>query len=489
MNLSLNIKNIFYIPLILLFFPAFAFNIPGTSFTMLYLYVFVYIILGYLILTKPKKFFQKIIKAAKETPFKYLLIALILMVINSLFLGIIGRAGIGTTMTYIFGYIFMKLLPVFLYFMYIIEDIIPFKKFFSIFILLFWINLIGGFISFFGELFNITAISAIFDFFANKRIIYTNLLGGDTSLVSSHTSFGIPRLENLFEEPAQYAQFLLLLLPFAYTYARVPLKISKSKLINKIIRLTIVPFTWISIILTLSPIYPIFAIILTVIYYLKHIINFIKKYFLLLLIFIFAVIFIFSSVDLSETYLSRIINVLTNIKSMQDFALVEPSLAARIIGAINAFCIFMQHPFAGVGVGNLPYVAYNQYLHSPVPLTIEIINKTKMLQEQGMGAFISGGFFTTILAENGGFISFLWFYFIYKLYKNAISIKNICRTCNDRLYYLFSEGIRGSIIGIFILFFYSMHYTQLTFLTVVILAVIGIYSYKIGRNENDKKNS
>ena len=473
----INIKNVFLLPLIFVFFPAFVVNIPGTLFTINILYVIVYALLTYLVIKNSNKFINKILKVIKTTPFKIILLAMSMMVLNSIFLAIIGVTTMKITFTYVFGYIIMKILPIMLYFIYIIDDIISYKKFIKLFLLLFWLDLICGFISYFGQYFDIFFINTIFDFFANKRLLYASLLGKDISLQSNYFAFGLPRLDNLFEEPGHYAQFLFLFLPFLYNLKKYKIKIVKNKIFNKIIINTMLPFTWLSLILTFSPIFLIFAIVLTIILYFKQILKLIKKNFIVLLAIFLVIIGFFQKIDLSETYLSRIINVLINIKSMKDFILIEPSLACRVIGVINTFCIYLQHPLCGVGIGNLPYAAVIQYAHSPVPLTIEIINQTKISIANGLGAYIFGGFITTIMAENGTIITIIWLNFFRKLYKIINKIKKYIKI-KYSFYDFIAESITGLLIACFLLFLYNLNYLHPHFLLILIICIMGIYSYK-----------
>ena len=479
MNFVINIRKIFYLPIILLFFPAFALKIPGTNFIYLYIHFVIYILLGYLLLTRPVKFISKIADVIKATPVKYLFIAMIMMILNSIILFLLGKLSLYVLLVYIFGNIIFKIIPILMYFMYIIDSIIPFKKFLKTFIFLFWINLIMGFVSYIGQFYEIDFINGFFNFFANIRFITSGLLGRDSSFSSNYQAFGLPRLDNLFEEPAFYALFLFLFLPFVYNFRKMNFHYVKNKYFNLIISKTLLPFTLINLFLTFSPINQIFALFLTIIIYFKDIVRFIKKYFIFLLVIISLAIWVIFTKDFSDTYLSRVINVMLNVKSLKDFAIIEPSLATRIIGALNSACIYFQHPISGVGMGNLPYAAYNQYLQSPFPLTEEIINKTAVYVANGKPvAKIMGGFFTTILAENGTLISLIWLYFIYKLYKISSVIQK--RSCcnNDYFYYLFSHSLKNTIFAIFIVFFYDLSYTSLTFLIIVILGITGIYSYK-----------
>ena len=75
-------------------------------------------------------------------------------------------------------------------------------------------------------LLNIEIINNIFDFFANARIIAFEKQGFFQQ-ASGYFAFGLPRLDNLAEEPSFYAQFLFIFLPFIYGIASL-----KSQIYN-----------------------------------------------------------------------------------------------------------------------------------------------------------------------------------------------------------------------------------------------------------------
>lgn len=476
MKFNLTLNNILLLPLFLMFFPAFAFYLPGLKGVYLYFFIVLYVCIGLILILDGKKNINNVVKIVKNSPMKILIMTLSLMIVNSLLLIIIGKSGFSSIRSIIMQ-IGLFVLPIIFYFSAIIGRYISYEKFIKLFLILFWINLNIGFIAYIGQLFNIEIINSIFDFFANER-----LLGVANSKIemqaSNYVAFGLPRLDNLFAEPGFYAQFLYIFLPLIFAFSQSKYSISKNKIFNIIIKQTIVPYTLISIILTLSPIYLVLTILLSIIYYFKEIVILIKRYNIHILIFLTTFVAILFKIDWSETYLSRIINIVINVKSFDDFILIEPSLASRIVSYINSIIVFFKHPFTGVGFGNinLSHVMYNQLLHSPVSLTPEIILKTNAILYDTNRVFINKGYIYTFLAENGIFITGLLTYFYIRLFKCL----NILQKYNtDSFNYTIIKGSRGCLIGIFIIIFYNLQFLDMYLYLIIVLIAILICNNKI----------
>lgn len=476
-NLKLNI--LLYLPLIFFFLPAFALCIPGIGGSGIYLWFFIsiYMALFLVFIFDFQNLKNKLYNIYRKTTFKYFIFIILLVILNSLFLSLIGITTLTSTIRYSIFRIFLAILPTAIYFMYIIERQLTIKVFFKLFILLFWINLIVGFISYAGQYFDINIVNSIFDFFANKRIIWARESGLYTMNTSNYSTFGFPRLDNLHEEPSYYARYLFLFLPFSYSVGLTKLKIYKNEKLDIIIKKSIIPFTWISVLLTQSPIYLIFGLLSTAIYFVKKS----KKYLYLLILLIFcAFTFIFilklvlNSSIFANTYLSRIINVLFSINSLQQFATIEPSLGTRIISFISTFKVFLNHPFCGVGIGNVENFILDQYLNLSV-YTPEIIWKIKHAIQYNQNVMYNKNVITNILASHGIFVFSLFVYAHVKLWKDFIKIKLYIK---DNLEKLIAVTIQYSFINIIIWFFYDSWLLFYEYIVIYILMFLLIYKWK-----------
>ena len=401
-------KILLLIPVPFLFIPAFAFLFQPLNSVYLFFFLFLYLAIGLSVVFSPNKNIANFIKMCKATPLKYYMLILLLMSVNALFLSVAGSAKIGQSIRSIIMQIFLFVMPIIFYFTSVINQRIGFSNFIKIFTILFWINLLIVFVAYIGQLLDISAINNFFDMVANLRFINTENAGiGTLDEKSNYTAFGMPRLDNFFEEPGHYAQFLFLFLPFVYSVGGSKIKLLKNYIANSIVLKTIVPFTWISIILTLSPMFLVFSILISLIYYKDIMIKAFIKYNVYIIavttisIIVFFLLLYIGDVDISQTYISRIFNIFTDVKSVEDLIYVDGSLASRIVCYINSFCIFLKHPFLGVGMGNLGYVMYEQYLNSPVPLTPELIVTTPILMITKGTPLILRGFickcFTNVL--------------------------------------------------------------------------------------------
>ena len=179
-------------------------------------------------------------------------------------------------------------------------------------------------------------------------------------------------------EPGVYARFIAINLPLIFFFVKTKLKIFKGSFLNIYCKKSLPVLFLVSAILTQSPIHLIFISIILLIYFGKIILRYILKYFLvfvsLFLLIIISIMCMNNYIDLSKTYLLRIINVLEAIPKMSLDSIVaaEPSLGTRIVNNYNQFCIFLKHPLWGVGFMNTGRVLINQLLNSPVILTGEM---------------------------------------------------------------------------------------------------------------------
>lgn len=477
-----NLRFIVYIPLILLFFPAFAVHMPFLGGIYLIFYLSLYPLIILFLLKDNQEFLKTIIYFFKKTPLKYFGIALLLMIINSSILSLFGVTNLYEVFRASLVRIILGILPILICFLYIIKKYIHYDNFAKLFILLFWINLLVGFISYFGSFFEIEFINKTFDFLANYRLLAFKLYGSD-SQASNYFAFGLPRLDNLHPEPSGYACFIYIFLPFVYAFGTSKIKLYKNKFLNIFIKKTIIPFTWISILLTFSPIYLLFSLLITLIYFFKDLFKLMKKYFIIIIFALLLIIFVLKTINLSETYLSRIINILTEIKSFDDFIFIEPSLATRIVSYFNQFCVFLKHPLTGVGLGNLPYALLGQFYNSSLPLTPELVSKMNISISTNTKLMFNSSFFYTTIAENGLIVMGFIVYFIYRLfYLIGKFIKKPCIVGYDKKLLL---ALRGSLCAICIISFYN--YAFENYLTYILFAFIIVTLMELSKKIQLKK--
>lgn len=468
------LKFLIFLPVYFIFLPSFSFQMPFLYGVYSYFFIFLYIAIFIMLVTNRANIIKKIKRLIKITPFNILSLTLILIIFNSLFLALIGVARIGQTVHSLLMQIVLYIFPILLYFIMLIGTYISVKSFVRLYFKILWFVLLLGFLEYIGQLFNISFIINLFNNLANARILSVSAYGlSDIVEASNYMAFGIPRLDGFFEEPSGYAKYIYILLPIVYSLTNKKIKIAKNKILNFLILKTFIPFTWISIILTFSPIYLIFSIIITVIYYYKYIL----KYFLFIFTGIILIaLFIFFNIDLSEIFTSRIIN-LFSIKNFNDFIEVEPSLATRVLSYIASILVFIKHPLTGCGINNMGYEVVEVYNSFPLPLTNELINNSQRLLANGRPAAICKSFVYMFLAEHGFLILCVFVYFYYKLLK---FLKNMLSKYKlSTFYFALYKGLYFSFIDIIIISFYNLSILEMTLYLLFSIVVILIYQNKI----------
>ncbi len=485
----LNVKKLLYLPIILLFLPAFALNLTflgGAYAVYPYFFLALYAALVIVFALNLDTFTKKILKVIKSTPLKIYLLYVLISILDTFILSLVGVASLLNTIRYILVHYILCIFPVFLYFIFIIDKYITYDNYIKIFVRLFYVMLILGLISYAGRFFNIELINSIFDFFANVRIIkFTNVGYGGIS--SGYEAYGLPRLDGLFEEPSFYARFMYVFLPLIYSVTLSKIKLYKNYFVNNFVKATIIPLAWLNLILTQSPIYLLLFFFITLVYFYKYIISLIKRHILLFtsfLIFFVSMIFIFFlSVNFNDTYLARIINTVTS-SSFDDFVAEEQSLGGRIVCFINLFIIFLKHPLTGVGLGNLSDIMYRQMLSSPVVLTPEIVqNMLTSIQTKQKFLFNSNLLFAD-LAQYGFIVFgiFVWFNAKIKITLNKLKSYNL--TYNEQIYL---KGLNWCWVALVIGYCYQFYMTLFEPLIINVLLITFIYRVQL-RRKNETNN-
>ena len=291
---------------------------------------------------------------------------------------------------------------------------------------------------------NLHILDLINDFIVNRRAF----------ILDGHITTS--RVYSVFEEAGYFGGFLCINLPLIYKIILSKHKLHKNKFINAFVKKTYIPIIALTIILIQSPIWFVFSIISTLIYFRKLFrLNKLKN----IIIIFFSSIFIFLSslivimnFDVSSTFLNRISKTFSAVKSFDMLIYAEPSLATRIIGYTIRLKTFINHPFTGVGYKNTEYHAIKVLNNSNIPLTTEVHKNAENLNKQGF-LQLSGSIFWNILSDTG-LIGIIFFYsFI------IFSIKEINKILKNLPYSLeknFMIGVKNSYISIICFSIYDL---------------------------------
>ena len=464
----INIRFLIYITLILLFLPSFCFII-GSQFIPIYIPLIIFISF-ILFIFYNKQLISTVLSFYKNTPFKYLVLFFIWALITIIFSIIKGNFFIGGFITGTLGGLICSVMLPCILCLFIIPKYINIKVFVRFLYLFFWLVFLLGIIDFLVFYFNIPILKELITILSNKRLLMFN-----STEISRVMVGNLPRARSIFDEPSFLGYFIFVVSPMVYEWTLSKYKIFKNNLINIITKRTIIPFMWISLILTQSPIFLIFNIIFTTIYFLiirqeyKKIIKHFIPTAVLFLSLISVILFIITKVDLSSTYLNRIFLVVQNINSFEDFIMVEPSLGTRIIVMISTIKLGLQHLFLGVGYGNMSYLIAQQLAQSNLPLTAEL-QKFIFLDMTTPPMMIS----TKIFSETGLIGIILFYYFLFRIYRQ---LKILKLNCTNNISII--NGLELFIIVYFCSSFYGSVFNQ-----PYIFVIIGFIIAVIYKNRN-----
>ena len=473
--MKFNFKWLIYLPILFFFLPGFSFYMPGLKGLYNFYYISLYISIITIFIFDRKCLINNFLSICKNTPLIYFMIFLLFIVLNSLILSLLGITSITQTIRSFIMQIILGIMPTIIYFMYIIKRHLGLEKFIKIFLLLFWLNLVLSFIAYIGRWFDITFINGFFDFFNNCRLLDLKYSG--TAEQTAETYFIKKRLCGLYPEPGSLGQMMFLFFPLVYTFSQTKTKLFKNIFVDKILKRTLIPCSWLTLLLTQSAMSIVYAVIITIIYYFKNILLLLKKYYFIIIPTTLFVVTLILSIDFSDTFVMRIINVVTNIHSFEEFILIEPSLATRVASYVNEFQIFLHHPITGVGIGNVKNYMYQQYLNSPVSLPPEIITRTKFAIEMGNPPMFNPSFIYLILAESGifAYLIFIYFYFRTFIYIHKLNSLNN----NYSLNALLSKSLLFILVVFFLFSFYDLTLKSQYLHFIIALCTVYIYDSKI----------
>lgn len=323
------------------------------------------------------------------------------------------------------------------------------KTIIKILYITFYVILLLGIVDFIVYSFNVGPLKQVLSATSNIKIlkggIYVKAFAGK-----------FPRVQSVYFEPGFFAEYIFIMLPIMYKVSLSKFSVLKHKILNKFVKKTTIPLIWLDIILTRSPIWLIFCILSTTIYYLVFLFNKNKKKFVLLstiIPLVFGIMFIYVHISELKQFdnpaFNRIGKVIKNINNVNELISVEPSLGTRICNIINLLCIGNKHPVLGVGHSNLRAEYKKQILsgNSPIALTDEVLN----VASRENGNFQNPPL-THLYVRHGLVALFLFYYFIFKII--ILLIKN-------KKYYpereqLYISSLIGSLISYILTSCYDM---------------------------------
>lgn len=432
----------------------------------------IFIIIGGYAVTNTKSLITLIEKLCRDKFVRYILYFTIFEIIALFFILLFQKQFKYTFLLSILMRMSGSLLIVFLgVYIGIKKDINFLIKF--IFYLLISIYLYGLF-DFFIYFFHINQAESILKFFMNARNSEKIILLGF-----------LPRIQAGFEEAAYYSYFVILTLPLTYYFYKSNYKILKNKYLSLVLKKCMPLLAWLTLILSQSPIYCIFAVIISLVYYLIRqkttLQNKMIKFTGCILIFI-LLLFAFCSINFGNSFLGRIQNVISNFGSFKLLVIVEPSLATRICSYVNMFCLFLKHPILGCGTGNLSNVLTAQFQHSPLPITPEIYIKSIV----GDAKLLNASVLFSTLAEQGIIGTLLYYIAFISLITRSFKY--------DKLYSSYQKEFIIHLRYVLIVFlafsFYeSFSYFQIIWLISAFLLSIFYQTKNIMRQQNENYNS
>ena len=274
---------------------------------------------------------------------------------------------------------------------------------------------IMGFIDYFAINLNMDFLVNLLKFFVNKPMVSADVVERTIRM-----DYGIARVASICREPGEYAGFLIVSCPIFLYFWKTKEKIFKNKILDILLKKSLLILFLISLYLTQSPINIIFLSILVIIYICS---KYKKKQIFLVGFIIFICVALASlyinyyGINASSSLVKRIIAVKNTISSIDSMVEVEPSFATRICSLEAEYRVAIDNPVFGVGYGNINSVWGSYVLSLPHSITPEVALYAKNKTQAGGASFLF-----KILAETGFVGCFILYYYWYVLYREGLRV-------------------------------------------------------------------
>lgn len=463
------LTKIYFLAFALSFLPFFVlFIIPKSNANFAY-FAFVASFLYIIILVLRTKDFLSFVKTIlKQTCFKYYLYFVLVILLTTIFHMILGfyTAPSYFYITRLINH-FISIVLVYLFPVTSCFFNIRLNKIIKFILIAFFVIIYTGIVQYIAFIFNIDFIMNFIDLFSNWR-----------SVREVDSCFENLRVYSIFDEPCCFAQFICIIFPIIFDTALSKYRLLKNSFLNSFVKKTIILSTFMAIVFTKSPIFLIifcleFVILLLFRFY-KQLLKY--KIFIgcgILLFLLLLCLFCINIDNLQETYLSRIFITLQYLTNLKALAVVESSLATRLISYGTQIIAFKQNILFGVGLTNVEPYTNSFFLNTSLPMTLELLYKYYKIDYATSLAVSS---VWTTLAETGliGFVAYFTF-----IYKNFVSLHKIINRLNS-INYVFYNALLKSLIVIIILSFYNLNliFFIIWIIYGLILLISVIYSKK-----------
>lgn len=469
-------KALFYLTFVLIFLTHFViYIIPNTM--ACFQVALPFCIAFYLLFIYKLKFFQCFLKKIyKIRIVKYYFLFIFLTILNIFIHVIFGfyKADLSYYVVRIYRFYVVTVLYYFIPVIGIYMGI-NIKNIIKMLIFMLYAVMFIGVVEFISIKLNIVFIQNILSFFTNFRdCLYALHLYSDASKMQA-------RIHSIYGEPSAVGQLIFIVMPIIYNFAISKYKIFKNNFLNNFIQKSILPLMFITIYLTMSPIYLILNIceifILVLLQIKKHYIFTIG---LLLTVFITSLvsIAIFDMFDFdsySNLAIDRILITISCFGDLDNLVILEPSLANRLISYTHQYIAFWNNPILGVGWNNVECYLNKHIMSSSLPLTKEIIMNFNRKQNL---AGVNTNIVSTVLAEGGIIIFGVLCAFFIKQF-------NTLRKIAKKLPYAesnFCHSLSQSHIAIAVIAFYNLSLDNINLWILLGISLSCTYYYKYSIN-------
>jgi len=430
--LKKTIFNILYlITLVLLFLPAFAFQLGSRTYRIFFIALLTFF--GLYLIASNVKFLNVIKLLLKQPQCKYLAYFIIYLFVSTLIIYTYNPNFGIASLKYISQFALLYIIPCYLLSAYFTPKFLTFDKFMKFYLSALFLIFVFGLIEYFGgRVMGISFINNLQQFLANERLIMKDVI------------LYYQRLTSVFAEPSWLGNFIFLNFPIIYKCCGSKFRIFDNPLINIVIKRTLMPLAWLNIIFTKSPIWLLFCIIQAIIIFRKEILKINAKK--IIIVTIISVLFCIITLYYIDTLMhlpqiERLTKVINNFSKFEDLLEVEVSLGTRIVSFYTQLLVFIEHPILGIGLNNIADVAGDFITKYSIPMTTENY-KNYLIYLQTGKMHLNVSTFYTLIAQTGVIGTLIYYAFIAKSTK---VVKSTIKNLGNSLAKDFSSGLYTSL--------------------------------------------
>ena len=450
--MNFKVINAFLFLILLIFYILTEFGFPLGNFVLPFYFAVCILFLLYYLIKYQSTFYNNFI-ALKKSKIGFWFRMFFIWIIIGIVFSIYGRTFLPKSfLSNFLGNFFCSVFFPFLLSTLALPFFVSYKKLCKYLLIIYFCVFLAGIVEFIANSLGLSFVQEIFKFILNRHALLNDL---EKTFSQAYGHF---RVAGVFGEPGALAAFTFISSPIIHYLCKTKTKLLNSTFTDFIVKKATLIMAILCFIGTQSPINLVFMGILLAFVLIglikkiriknKGFILFSAISGLIIVLIVLSSILSTKGIDISETYLNRIVKVSSALSSITELTYADPSLATRVANYYADIKIGLSHPLFGVGYGNINSVWPSVVKSLPIPITNEIMYYVYWGIQAGGASFLF-----KLIAETGFVGTALFFLFLFTTVKSVRKVKYV--------YSIFEQGFMERLKISLILYICISFYTAL----------------------------